>query len=282
MSVRRWLWRHPELSVLALSAVAWAELFAPVGHGLHVSMSMSGMSGSMHPTGMSGPMHPTGMSGPMHMTGMSGSMHMSGMSGSMQMARTMPSEPHGASTDGWTLPMFVLMSIAMMLPSTTGAIRLTAARSLWRRRGRAIAEWIVAFVAVWLFAGVAILGARDLAIDGGVLRPGPMPLVVGLVLAAAWQLTPIKRLALNGCHRTRPLSPSGLRADRDCLLYGAMIGRECVVSCGPMMTVMTLCDQHQLILMVGMTAVVFVERFRHRTPRRASAAVLGLLAAVAL
>jgi predicted metal-binding membrane protein len=273
MSARRWLWRHPELSVLALSAVAWAELFAPVGHGLPVSMSMSGMSGSMHMAGMSGSMH---------MAGMSGSMHMAGMSGSMHMAGTMPSERHGASTDGWTLPMFVLMSIAMMLPSTTGAIRLTAARSLWRRRGRAIAEWIGAFVAVWLFAGVAILGARDLAIDGGVLRPGPMPLVVGLVLAAAWQLTPIKRLALNGCHRTRPLSPSGLRADRDCLLYGAMIGRECVVSCGPMMTVMTLCDQHQLILMVGMTAVVFVERFRHRTPRRASAAVLGLLAAVAL
>ena len=65
-------------------------------------------------------------------------------------------------------------------------------------------------------------------------------------------------------------------------LYGAMIGRQCVVSCGPMMAAMTLGDQHELILMVGMTAVVLAERFRHRTPRRASAAVVGLLAVLAL
>ena len=190
-------------------------------------------------------------------------------------------EPAPGRSMGWTLPMFVLMAIAMMLPSSTESVRLAAGLSLWRRRGRAIAEWIAGFVAVWALAGTVILGARQLAVHNG-FRPGAVSLVLGLMLAAAWQLTPVKRLALNGCHRTRPLAPRGMRADRDCLLYGAMIGRGCVVSCGPMMAAMTLGDRHQLILMLGMTAVVLAERLRHRTPRRASAAALGLLAAAAL
>jgi predicted metal-binding membrane protein len=184
--------------------------------------------------------------------------------------------------------MFAMMALAMMLPATAAEIRITAARSLWRRRGRAIAEWIVAFGAVWVLAGIAILALRRLALDAGLVRPGAIALALGLAFAAAWQLTPIKRRALNACHRTRPLAPSGPRADRDCLLYGATIGRECVVSCGPMMAAMTLGSVRGPILMVGMTAVVLAERFRHRTPRRSSAvalaglAALGLLAALAL
>jgi predicted metal-binding membrane protein len=178
--------------------------------------------------------------------------------------------------------MFMVMAIAMMLPSATGPVRLVAALSLWRRRGRAIAEWIAAFNLVWLLAGAAILGARELVISDDLLRPGDLTLMIGLLLAAGWQLTPIKRRALAGCHRTRPLAPSGLRADRDCLLYGATIGRDCLVSCGPMMAAMTLGDENQAILMLGMTTIVLAERFRHRTPRRASAMALGVLAAAAL
>ena len=66
------------------------------------------------------------------------------------------------------------------------------------------------------------------------------------------------------------------------MTYGAMIGRECVVSCGPMMAAMTLGDANQAIVMVGITAIVLAERFRHRMPRRSSAAALGLLAVAAL
>jgi predicted metal-binding membrane protein len=178
--------------------------------------------------------------------------------------------------------MFVVMTLAMMLPATTGSIRITAARSLWRRRGRAIGEWILAFVVVWGLAGAAILGARELAISARVLHPGSTSLIVALLLASAWQLTPIKRRALNGCHRIRPMAPSGWRADRDCMLYGATIARECVISCGPMMAAMTLGAHHEPVLMVGITAVVLAERFQHRAPRRASAAALTLLSATAL
>jgi predicted metal-binding membrane protein len=174
------------------------------------------------------------------------------------------------------------MAMAMMLPSTTESVRLAAALSLWRRRRLAIAEWIAGFIAVWLLSGAVILEGRELAIQQGLVRPGELPVIIGLVLAAVWQLTPTKQRALNGCHRTRPLAPSGLKADRDCLLFGGTIGSDCVVSCGPMMAAMTFADRNQLIMMVGMTAVVLAERFRHRAPAINSAVALTLLAAIAL
>jgi predicted metal-binding membrane protein len=226
----------------------------------------------------------------MSMAGMPSSMPMAGMPSSMTMPRTPggrqlrapASATRQAATDGWTLPMFTVMAVAMMLPGAVGSVRVVAARSLWRRRGRAMAEWIFAYIGIWVAAGAVILGIRQVAIALGVLKVGTLPMAVGLLVAAGWQLTPAKRRALNGCHRTYPMVPSGLRAERDCLLYGAMIGRECVVSCWPMMAAMTLGNQQQMLLMPVMTAVLVVERFRHRVPRRTTAVALGLFAAIAL
>jgi predicted metal-binding membrane protein len=251
MSVRRWLWSHPEIFVLGLSAIAWTLLFAPGAQHLPFSMRMASTST------------------PMRMPDMSPSMHM-------------PSEVGATIAGGWTVPTFTLMVIAMMLPASSASIRSVAARSLWRRRNRAVAVWTLGYAAVWLLGGAAILGARTIALDTGVLHPGALPLVIGLLLAAVWQLTPTKQLALNGCHRTRPLAPSGIRADRDCTLYGLAIGRDCIVSCGPMMAAMTLGTRNELVLMVAITTVVLVERVRRRPPRRASAIALGLLCFAAI
>jgi predicted metal-binding membrane protein len=289
MRLRRWHWRHPEAAVLALSALAWVLLFVPVG--LVGSGGMSGMSMQLagSPAIQMGPNVES-------MRGMAARRMLHGAGNQPQLAMLprflrmtgvpdpIPTTPSTATgrTMRWTLGMFVLMAIAMMLPSTTESARLVAALSMWRRRYLAIAEWLVAFVVLWAFAGTLILGLRELAIHNGLLHPGSLAMTVGLVLAAAWQLTPAKQLALNGCHGTRPLSPRGARADGDCLLYGVMIGRHCVISCGPMMAAMTLGDRNQLIVMLGMTAVVAAERVRHRRPRRMSAVALGLLSAATL
>jgi predicted metal-binding membrane protein len=285
MSARRWLWRHPEAWVLALSAAAWLWLWAPTVSGSPGAMAMPGMSMAM-PANASMPMVTAPSHGSGRVAKLPRSLQMTGVPGAITVhpaAGTATSPARRAvRSDGWSVEMFALMALAMMLPATAAEVRITAARSLWRRRGRAIAEWIVAFSATWVLAGIAILAARRLALDSGLLETGAVPLAFGLAFAAAWQLTPVKRRALNACHRTRPLAPSGPRADRDCLLYGATIGRECVVSCGPMMAAMTLGSAHGLIIMAGLTAVVLAERFRHRTPRRSSAAALGLLAALAL
>jgi predicted metal-binding membrane protein len=264
---RAWLRRHPETLVLLLSALAWLVLLSPAGLAIPGVMRMSLPTGSAV-----GPASPP----------------MAGMPW-MRMpiwCSTTPSHAqalcqHGTPLSNWTLPMFVLMAAAMMLPSTAGSVRDVAGRSLWRRRRRAVTEWIVGYLGVWVLTGAAILGLRTAAVQAGMLTPGPLALVVGLLAAACWQLTPAKRRALSGCHRTRPLPPRGLRADRECLRWGVTNGRDCAISCGPMMTAMTLGHGNPLLLMPGLTVVVLAERFRHRTPRRTSAAALALLAAVA-
>ena len=251
MSVRRWLWRHPEAIVLALSAFAWALLYAPESQHLAFSMRSSEMSRAM-----SMPVRPT--------------------------LTPMPPVLGRSTARGWTIPMFTLMVAAMMLPASTGSVRFVAARSLWRRRNRATMVWTLGYLTIWILGGAAILGARKIAIDAGLLRPGPLALVVGLVAAAAWQLTPAKRLSLNGCHRTRPLAPSGPRADRDCFLCGTSIGRDCIISCGPMMAAMTLGTGNETLLMIAITAIVLTERVQHRPSPGTGAIALGLLCITAL
>lgn len=294
MTARAWLRRHPELSVLLLSVIAWIWLLVPANVGLPGLMTMTaaptpartpGASRAMRMPAAGDSMHMTGMGATMNMPSMSGPMVMPGMSDASPGAGRADARsrvPHSPTMSGWTLPMFLVMAIAMMLPTTTGSIRGVAGRSMWRRRRRAIGEWIVGYVAAWALAGAVVLSARSATVDAGLFTPGPLPLVVGLLLAAVWQLTPPKRRALNGCHGTRPLRPGGVRADRDCLLWGASIGRECVMSCGPMMIAMTLGHGDALLVTVGVTLVALAERFRHRPPRRTSAVALALLAAAAV
>jgi hypothetical protein len=252
MSVRRWLWRHPEAIVLALSAMAWALLYAPGTEHLPFSMMRS--------------------------PEMSSAMSMPGTSASTQM----PAMPGTSTTGGWTVPTFALMVVAMMLPASTAPVRFVAARSLWRRRNRATILWTLGYLGIWILVGAAILSARTIAIVAGVLHPGKLALVVGLVTAAAWQLTPAKRLALNGCHRTRPLAPSGPRADRDCLVCGSAIGRDCVISCGPMMAAMTFGTGNETLLMIAITTLALTERVQHRPSPHIGAIALGLLCITAL
>ncbi|HEX3133525.1 MAG TPA: DUF2182 domain-containing protein, partial [Planctomycetota bacterium] len=90
---------------------------------------------------------------------------------------------------------WLLMTLAMMLPLSTGAIKATADRSMWRRRHRAIAGWLVGYVAVWMVIGVALSLITALPLARSVLSSR---LVVGgaFLLAAAWQLTPARARAL--------------------------------------------------------------------------------------
>ena len=113
---------------------------------------------------------------------------------------------------------------------------LTARRSLWYRRDRAIGGFLVSYLGPWLLIGLfASAPAAALSLDGRSYLPALAAL--GFAVAAAWQLTPIRRRALWSCHRTAPLAPHGWRADRDCIRYGWEIGRSGLVSCWAMMDV---------------------------------------------
>ena len=59
---------------------------------------------------------------------------------------------HGIS--GW-----MLMTFAMMLPMVVDSIRATAERSLWRRRHRAIAAFLIGYLSLWIVIGVLMTKA---------------------------------------------------------------------------------------------------------------------------
>ncbi len=171
---------------------------------------------------------------------------------------------------------WALMIVAMMVPLTLRSLANAASRSLWSRRHRAMALFLVGYLAPWMVAAApvellrALLGARGEASAAAAVAFG---------VAAAWLLVPLRDSALGACHRTIPLAPTGWRADRDCLRYGATIGIPCVVTCLPLMAACAFAG-HATFAMVGAAAIAALERLSFRTPRRAVLVATLALAAV--
>jgi predicted metal-binding membrane protein len=201
---------------------------------------------------MAGMSHPTGMSHPhASHTGIT------------------PGGGHGQGTLG-----MVAMVIAMMLPLTLANVRHLALSSLWRRRHRAIAAFLVGFIAVWIVVQTAIVGGM-----WGVLAP----LVgwetmggIAMVTAALWEVSPIKRQRLRRCHRTVPLAPRGWRADADCAHYGLTTGFSCVTMCWALM-VAAAAFSHSFMVMAVLFGVQMSGRYQRRpSPVLVALAVLGV------
>ena len=166
---------------------------------------------------------------------------------------------------------WMVMASAMMLPFALDSVRMTAARSLWRRRHRAIAGFLAGYLASWLVVGLLAARLRMEAWTHAEAAPA-----LGFIVAALWLLTPAHRRALVACHRTQPLAPVGWRADHDCLRFGGTIGVACIQSCWPLMLACAFAG-HSLIALAGGMAVGAMERWPFRTRTRAAlVATLGL------
>jgi hypothetical protein len=170
--------------------------------------------------------------------------------------------PHHAVHAIGGMSEWALMVIEMMFPLAIAPVRMTAERSLWRRRHRAIAEFLAGYVLVWLVVGaIGIWALTTLPVVAWLGWDGLT--IVGLVVAAAWQLAPAKRRALRACHRTAPLAGRGWRADRDCVAYGLTSGGRCVLNCWAMMFACLL-SAHSIPVMVAATIVGLRERYALR------------------
>jgi hypothetical protein len=158
----------------------------------------------------------------------------------------------------WLVAMerWILMIVAMMFPLLIEPVRITAARSFWCRRNRAIAGFLIGYFASWIVPGVIATAA--LILLRRQFAPGWLT-ACGFVLAAIWQFTRWKRRGLRLCHVTRPLAPGGWRAHADCILYGGTIARGCMLSCGGLMAACTLAG-HSVFAMVVATGLAALER----------------------
>ena len=111
-----------------------------------------------------------------------------------------------------------------------------------------MALFLVGYSAAWLcFGMLAVPISRVIEIP------------VCLAIATIWQLTPWKRAGELACHRTIPLAPMGLRADLDCLRYGATNAVNCLLACWALMLVCAA-GHRWLLAMPAITLLVWMER----------------------
>jgi predicted metal-binding membrane protein len=179
-----------------------------------------------------------------------------------------PERSHGQCPLG-----MAAMVIAMMLPLTLANVRHVALSSLWRRRHRAIAAFLVGYLAVWIVVQTVIVGTwvRLAPLIGWETAAG-----VAMVGAALWEVAPIKRQRLRRCHRTVPLAPRGWRADAECSHYGVTTGFSCATMCWALM-VAARAFSHSFMVMTVLFGVQMSGRYRQRpSPVLAALAVLGV------
>lgn len=178
---------------------------------------------------------------------------------------------------GARLGMWTLMCVAMMLPTAEPAVHHTARNTLAWRRGRAVIAFVAVYLGIW-----AAYGAVALAVAGPLAPASTGALATVLLVAACWELTPLKRRALRACHRSVPLAPRGWRATRSVIRFGLRNGCACVASCWAIMLVMAVVASHALAWMVVLAAIVAAQKLLPRPDRTTRAAAATLAGAAGL
>jgi predicted metal-binding membrane protein len=142
------------------------------------------------------------------------------------------------------------MMAAMMLPSAAPLVLL------YSRGGpaRATAALTAGYLLVWTLAGVPAYVAHEL-----------LPMAVGPVALAAagvYQLTPLKTVCLKGCRTPGDFLVQ--RWDRSAIRLGIEHGAWCLGCCWALMAVLVLVGSMGLLWVVGVAALVAVEKLnRH-------------------
>jgi predicted metal-binding membrane protein len=197
----------------------------------------------------------------------------------------------GPGTDlgavGWFLGVWVVMMAAMMLPSVAPTVALYA-RMARRRAPAAPLVFTAGYVVTWTAAGLLAYGVFDIlrSLLGSELswENGGRWLAGGtLVVAAAYELTPLKNVCLGKCR-----SPLGflLGSWRDGLRgafqMGARHGAWCVGCCWALMAALFALGVMSLAWMAFVAALIALEKTvpARRSVTYATAGLLLLLGVV--
>jgi hypothetical protein len=180
---------------------------------------------------------------------------------------------HTVPSVGHSIIATAVMLAAMMLPLALANVRYVAFSSLWRRRHRAMAAFLVGYLCCWALVQTAIQGTL------GFFAPLlGYTLVAGLatVTAVLWELTPGMKRRLRRCGLTVSLAPRGWRADTECAKYGVITGLGCVTTCWALM-VAVAAFSHSVLVMAVVFGVQVSNRYQRRpSPGLTSLAILGV------
>ena len=153
---------------------------------------------------------------------------------------------------GWAL-----MLTAMMAPLLIPALRHVRARSLRSRRWRVVSLVTVAHAAVWTVGGIVLLAVASAL--RSVTGHADLTVLLGLVAALSWQLSPLKQYCLNRHCAHPPISSFGSAADRDALRFGATHAAWCLGSCWALMLVSLLAPAWHVAVMLVVSVWMWVE-----------------------
>jgi predicted metal-binding membrane protein len=170
---------------------------------------------------------------------------------------------HQTMSIGMWLGMWTLMCVGMMVPTIIPAIRHVAANSLRRRAGRSVAVLVATYLTVWFVFGLVAL--TWLTVMRWFAIP-PLAMLLSVVLIGmVWLVLPLQKHFRRACHRSVPLPPTGWRAVRGCVHFGARQALGCVGICWPLMLVMALQLSGGIVWMISIGALVIVWKY---LPRR--------------
>ena len=201
------------------------------------------------------------------------------------MAMPLPAESSGPQLS-WLVPMWIVMMVAMMIPSAAPMILLFAGVARQRKIRNvptaSAAVFTLGYLLVWaLYATIAATTQWQLH-RLALLSPtmaAASPLLGGglLVLAGIYQWLPLKGACLSHCR-----SPLGFFSDHwregswGALLMGLEHGTYCVGCCWALMALLFVAGVMNLLWVIAIAVFVLVERLlpRGRLVGRAAALLL--------
>jgi len=178
--------------------------------------------------------------------------------------------PVAAASFDQLLVTWLVMVVAMMLPTTVPHLRYLAFNTRASRTQRSILLFVLGYLGVWFAPGVLVA-----------LLPVPVTAVVlaaGILAAGVWELTPVKRRALRRCCRTWPVRYSGAAADASAVEYGLRHGVVCLLVSGPPMVALMLAG-HPWWASVVLAVVMAAQKLLAQPERWRAAVAIGWLAA---
>ncbi|MCL9759803.1 DUF2182 domain-containing protein [Frankia sp. AiPa1] len=186
-----------------------------------------------------------------------------------------PGDAFSAESLWMFLVSWPFMLTAMMAPLLIPALRHVYVRSLPSRRRRTLALLTAAYAAIWSAGGLIlfVLAGAILAIrrwlslspngtffpDSAVFPDDMVALAIGVVVAVAWQFSPLKQRCLNRHHAHPPMAAFGRDADVAALRFGGMHAFWCLGSCWALMLLPLLFDRWHLVAMAVVTLWIWAE-----------------------
>jgi predicted metal-binding membrane protein len=186
---------------------------------------------------------------------------------------------------GWFVSVWIVMMAAMMFPSVAPTVALYSKMTL-RRSTLLPLAFAAGYLATWAAAGAAVYAVARIggAITGDLLhwdRAGHWVAVMTLVVASAYELTPLKDVCLGKCRTPLGLLLGSWRDGiRGAVSMGTRSGAWCVGCCWALMAALFALGVMSLVWMALIAAVIAFEKLlpQRRVATYTTTAVLLALA----